>query len=267
VTREVGALQREAVAELTVLDPGGRYQVAGVPPGRHVVEVVAPGHAPGEARVEVRVGTPAPLRADFRLERGARLAGLVVAAGTQQPLSGARVSLESGRGGGALSVQSDARTDEAGAFTLEGLAPGVATLVASRDGHHARILSGVQVGEAAAAPLRIELTPTAPGEEPSVEMVGIGAVLAARGELLVVGEVVPGGGAAEVGLAPGDGILRIDGQPVAQLGFSGAIQHIRGPEGSRVLLSVQRGAALTAEGGASGSPVAELWVPRRRIRR
>ena len=48
-----------------------------------------------------------------------------------------------------------------------------------------------------------------------------------------MGQVLPGGGAAEAGLLPGDGILRVDGQAVAALGFTEAIQRIRGPEGSR----------------------------------
>ncbi|HET9452091.1 MAG TPA: carboxypeptidase regulatory-like domain-containing protein [Aggregicoccus sp.] len=264
VSQRVGALQREPVAELTVLDPGGRYRVAGLPAGRHEVEVVAAGHAPGEAQVEVPDAPRAAVVADFRLEPGARLYGTVVSSGSGKPVAGARVSLETGRGGGALSVQLDGRTDAQGAFTLEGLAPGEATLVASADAHHTRILSGVPVGGAAGArPLRIELTPTKPGEEPSVELVGIGAVLAARGDMLVVGEVVAGGGGAEVGLVPGDGILSIDGQRVAELGFTEAIQRIRGPEGSRVVLGVRRGAGLAADGGTG--PVAELAVPRRRI--
>ncbi|MBF5042532.1 MULTISPECIES: carboxypeptidase regulatory-like domain-containing protein [Myxococcaceae] len=267
VSQAVGPLRREGVAEQTVLDPEGRYRVAGVPSGELVVEVAAPGHAPAEARVQVPEGAKGPLTADFALEPGARLTGTVVERDSGKPLADARVSLESGQGGGALSVRLDARTDASGAFALEGLAPGRATLVASLAGHHTRLLSGVPVERGqASAPVRIELTATKPGEEPSVELMGIGVVLAARDDMLVVGEVMAGGGGAEAGLSPGDGILSIDGQPVAQVGFSGAVGLIRGPEDSRVLLGVQRGAALAPDGGA-GAPVQPVWVVRRRIRR
>jgi carboxyl-terminal processing protease len=58
-------------------------------------------------------------------------------------------------------------------------------------------------------------------------------------------------------MQPGDAILAIDGAPAAALGFEGAVERIRGAEGSVVQLSVRRGA---------GEPY-ELAVPRRRIQR
>jgi len=51
---------------------------------------------------------------------------------------------------------------------------------------------------------------------------------------------VESGGAAEAGLVAGDLILRIDGRPVAELGFQNAIQALRGPEDSSVQLQVRR---------------------------
>jgi C-terminal processing protease CtpA/Prc len=81
-------------------------------------------------------------------------------------------------------------------------------------------------------------------------------VLAAQGDALVIGRVLEGGGAAEVGLAVGDAVLAVDGVPVQTLGFQGSIEWIRGPEGSTVRLTVRRGDA--------GAPT-EIDVPRRRI--
>jgi C-terminal processing protease CtpA/Prc len=52
--------------------------------------------------------------------------------------------------------------------------------------------------------------------------------------------VVPGGGAADAGLVPGDQILAIDGTPVARLGYEGSIGVIRGPEGTTVVLRLRR---------------------------
>jgi C-terminal processing protease CtpA/Prc len=69
--------------------------------------------------------------------------------------------------------------------------------------------------------------------------------------------VIPGGGGAEVGLVPGDAILSIDGVATVELGFAGAVERIRGPEGTTVALVVRR---------ADGSTVA-MAVPRRALNR
>jgi C-terminal processing protease CtpA/Prc len=89
-------------------------------------------------------------------------------------------------------------------------------------------------------PLTIDLAEVARGEQPTMEYVGIGAVLRASGDAMVIEEVVPGGGAAEVGLLPGDGIVSIKNVPAVTLGFAGSVQLIRGPEGTFVHLTVRR---------------------------
>jgi C-terminal processing protease CtpA/Prc len=103
----------------------------------------------------------------------------------------------------------------------------------------------------------VELTPAAEGEEPRVELAGIGVVLQIAGDGLRVARVAPGGGAAEVGIAAGDEILFVDGRPVAEVGFKGAIDMIRGPEGSTVILGMRR---------AGEGPVVPVPVPRRLVR-
>jgi hypothetical protein len=260
VMLKVGPLQRESFTQLSFIDPGGRYEVAGLPPGSYVVQVVAPGYAATESPVEVTEETRAPVRADFALSRGARLTGRVVEAGSERPLAQARVSVEGIFGEGALSVRFDALSDAKGDFAIDGLPPHEVSLYAAAEGHHSRVISNV-LARPGAAPLIIALRKTDEGEEPQVDLVGIGAVLAARDDALVVGQVVAGGGAAEAGLAVGDGVLRIDGVPVVELGFGGSINRIRGPENSRVVLSVRRAHA----GDAGAGPVVEIPVTRKRI--
>ena len=53
-------------------------------------------------------------------------------------------------------------------------------------------------------------------------------------------------------------LLGIDGLIVTEIGFEQAVQRIRGPEGSSVVLLVRR---------AAGGEPAEIVVTRRRIRR
>ncbi|MGZ3457564.1 MAG: carboxypeptidase regulatory-like domain-containing protein [Archangium sp.] len=262
-----GPMQRDSFAQHPFIDARGRYEVAGVPPGSYVVQVAAHGYAPSEADVEVPKGATGPVTTDFALAHGAKMAGRVVEEGSGLPLERARISVEGvGTSGGALSLRYDALTDAQGHFTLDGLPPGEMSLFVSADQHHSRIISGITVqGEGDTAPPQtIELRKTDKGEEPQVELVGIGAVLAPREDALVLGEVLPGGGAAEAGLVTGDGIVRIDGRPVVELGFPNAVQHIRGAEGSRLVLGVRK---VSAVGSGGTPPIMDIMVTRRRIRR
>lgn len=259
-----GPLQRESFVQLSFIDAQGRYTVAGVPPGSYVVQVAAHGYAPAEATVEVPKDSAGPVTADFSLERGARMTGRVVEAGTDLPLERARISVEGMGTAGALSVRYDALTDAEGNFTLDGLPSGEVSLFVSADKHHSRIISGIKVRGDTAPPQTIDLRPTEEGEEPQVELVGIGAVLAPREDALVLGQVFPGGGAAEAGLVTGDSIVRIDGRPVVELGFTNAVQSIRGPEGSKLVLGVRKADTPGTEGNPA--PVVDVTVTRRRLR-
>jgi C-terminal processing protease CtpA/Prc len=108
-------------------------------------------------------------------------------------------------------------------------------------------------------PVLVELSPVAPGEDPRVELAGIGAGLEKKGDVLRITMVAPAGGAAEVGLAPGDEVLAIDGVPVKAMTLGQAIPLIRGPEGTVVTLLVVRGADSSRTAVAIG-------VPRRLVR-
>ena len=208
------------------------------------------------AEERVRVETVAEI--ELRLRRAGRLRGRVIDGSTQNPIAGARVELEGTLGGDDSAVPLVAATvsDDSGSFALSGLGRGPFSLVSGAPGHHGRITSGLTLDEGGeGAPITIDLTPTDPGEAPKLELVGIGAVLQGQGDALVIVAVMPAGGAAEAQLGAGDQIVDIDGVPVTELGFAAAIERIRGPEGSVVLLRVRR------SGGES-----DVTVPRRRIR-
>jgi hypothetical protein len=244
---------------LSVIDPSGCYLIDDLHAGPAAVVIAAPGHAPSP---ELAVDVPEPgageTVADATLEPGGTLTGVVMDEESRAPLAGASLEVEGALAAAASTfpVLSSATTDAAGRFTLGGL-PKRFSIYAAAAGHHARIVGGIEVGSGATAgPIVVPLRALGEGEEPRVELAGIGAVLAARGEGLVLATVVPGGGAAEAGLTEGDLIVRVDGRPVVELGMTGAIDAIRGPEGTFVVLTVRRG---------EGAPQ-EIRVARRLVR-
>ncbi len=73
---------------------------------------------------------------------------------------------------------------------------------------------------------------------------GIGSMVEWSEEDLAVRitEPFPGSPAAEAGLVPGDLVIAVDGEPVAELGMSGTISKVRGPVDTAVRLDIRRGA-------------------------
>ncbi len=240
VSERQGPLVTHAVRTATVFDADGRFAIRHLVRGTYVVTAVAEGYAAAPER-EVAVDSDASV--DFTLSRGGKLVGFVRSRKTNAPLERARVSLEDryGSNGAAASISSVATTDRDGRFELTGIASGTRSVLAAAEGHHGRVIGGLAFGESV-GPIEIALSPVAEGEEPRIELVGIGAILAAKDDVLIVGKVAPGGGAAEAGLAIGDALLSIDGIPIVNLGFGGAIARIRGAEGTTVSLLVRRAA-------------------------
>jgi hypothetical protein len=248
------------IRSATIVDATGRFEIGGLPPGPVALVASSPGYVTSEA-VEATVPEhPGVAEVEIRLAEGGRVAGRVTDRVSGQPVPGARVALESEAGDAStvLDPGAVAVTGADGSFQVGGLPPRTASLLVSADGHHARIVGGIEVREGATAgPVEVRLTPVADGEDPHVELAGIGATLERRGRAsLRITGVVPGGGAAEAGLAPGDMILSVEGRPLSELGMGDAVELIRGPEDTRVRLVVRRGE----------NPAAEVWVWRRLVR-
>jgi hypothetical protein len=253
-----GRLERGPDRATTVFDAQGRYDLLALPEGHYAVVAVAEGYAPAAER-ELDLAEGGEATCDFTLKRGGTLSGRVLDGQSRDPIARAHVALEGAIGGddGPVPLVASATSDDEGRFQLGGIEAGVRSILVTAERHHGRILSGLRIDEQGnLGPLTIELTPTEPGEKPSIELIGIGAVLRGSGDHLVIDKVIAGGGAAEAGLGPGDEVLAVDGELVTTLGFAPAIGAIRGPENSTVRLTIRRG-----EG-----PPADRLVLRRRIR-
>jgi hypothetical protein len=257
VARVEGIENIGAPTVLPVVDGSGHFAVHNLGDGTHRVRAVAAGRSPSD-EVTVRVANEnSPVT--LTLPAGAVISGMVRDRTTSQPIADARVSLEGRYTVTDLPVDLLARTttDARGHFELQGIPRGPRAVVVAAPGYHGRILSGITVEEGRAVEgLVVDLAAVEDGGVAALELVGIGVMLSARAEVMVIGRVMPGGGAAEAGLHDGDEVHSVDGTPVGTLGFEGTVQRIRGPEGSTVRLQVRSG----------GGELREVVVTRRRIR-
>ncbi len=258
VAEAIGALQYAERAAQRFANEAGRFEFPGLAPAPYRVVVVADGHAPWVREVALAPGGAPTL--EVELAPGGVLTGLVVREDDGRPIPNARVAAEglSGLARGAQPHLGTTRTDAAGRFRLEGLGDAKVAVTVRADGFHSRISPEIEVlAGSVSGPLEIALAPRDEGEREKIELAGVGAVLTSVGDSLIVRNVAPDSGAAEVGIAPGDRILRINGREVTELGFEGSVRAIRGPEGTTVSL------AILPQGSP---PVVELSVRRGRVR-
>jgi hypothetical protein len=225
----------------SIFDAEGRFEIAGIAAGDYQVIAQAHGFAPSAPVPATAESEPDEVTVTVRT--GATLIGTMIDAETKAPLENGKVTVDGalGEGSSAVPLVTTAITRADGGFELAGIAPGRRSVSAGAYQHHMMIVGPFDVADGARlGPITIELTPTAPGETPRIELAGIGAALAAEGDVLRVDRVIAGGGAEQAGITAGDHVLAVDGTSVTALGLDGAIQRIRGPVGTQVILRIER---------------------------
>jgi hypothetical protein len=242
VSRRDGPAKEVTVASRAVVDAEGRFTVPDLAPGDYRVRATAIGHAPS-APVDAALSGPSGGPVEIRLGHGGKLIGRLVEAVGGAPIALARISLEGQLDGStAAPTAVNALTNADGDFELTGVPPGPRSIFVGAGQHNMRIIAGLHFEEGVTTgPITIDLSRPRDGEEPHMDLAGLGAQLHADGDGLRIDKIYPGSGALDAGLAPGDTILAVDGTTVASLGMDDTIQRIRGPEGSSIRLSVRKG--------------------------
>ncbi|MEO6951542.1 MAG: carboxypeptidase regulatory-like domain-containing protein [Polyangia bacterium] len=224
-----------------VYDAEGRFEVRGVLPGRYAVQVLAAGYAASASRVvEVVESCGMSSEETFSLGHGGTVFGRITDGATHHPLVG-RVSMEGfvDTGSAPIKVNSSATSDSGGNFEIGGLPAGRRSLVAEVDGFHRRMAAGVDISDGArTGPIDLELDAVGQGEAARMQITGVGAVLRPGDGAAEIVDTVPGGGAEQAGLKPGDRIVAIDGNEVRGMSFDDAMQAIRGAENTTVALGI-----------------------------
>jgi hypothetical protein len=220
-------------------EEAGAFRLERMPAGKYVLVASASGQPPGKSdSVSVDIGqTTRNVR--IVLPRAATLTGTIRDDETRRPIAGAVVQLDAMTGGGGPSVTPPATTDAQGNYSLTGVPPGPFSVRIEHSSYKGRIVSGLTTRGATSIREDINLKPRGDGGASS-ELEGIGAMLAPSPGGVVIASVIESGPAANAGIKRGDRFVRIDGVSALEMTVSDAIQRLRGPEGSRVSVSVAR---------------------------
>jgi carboxypeptidase family protein/PDZ domain-containing protein len=217
-------------------DPGGAFSIDRLAPGSYVLTATTEGKPIARSQ-SLEVG-PGRVNSGVRIvmAAGGTVDGRVYDEGKNAPVVGARVAFDA-----LTSTQPDASpgvfTDGEGNFRLENAPAGPFTLRVEHEGYRTRLVSGLRVASRQSLRQEISLAPT---EAPGLAFGGIGATLQQTREGLVFTDAFANDPAYRAGVRSGDRLRRINGDSVEGLSLADAIQRLRGPGGTVLLVTVER---------------------------
>ncbi|MBU0550040.1 carboxypeptidase regulatory-like domain-containing protein [Myxococcota bacterium] len=241
-------------------DPDGRFRLGPLAAGSARLWAAAEGYQPVDSpALDVQAGAEVE-GVVLRLRRSIVLIGRVLDAQTGRPIEGASLTPAEWRAQ-VLAETAAVYTDAQGRYRLSTLPGARSSLYVEAEGYRRLLVGGVEGRPGATVNRDLRLTALAEGERQGTgELTGIGAVLRAHPQGVLIDQLVEGGPASEV-LAPGDVVVGVGARP-GGLDVRRAAQAIRGEPGSEVRLWVKRGGQ-----GAPTSLIlrrARVEMPRRR---
>ena len=232
---------RGGAAAQRVLSEDGRFHLQ-LPPGRYEIRAGADGAGPA-AQIAEAPGAGDSAEVVFELSAGGTIEGTVRDAATGAPLDGVRVSVSRSRiyafgRGSDVPGEPGTLTGADGTFRLAGVPTDRRVPVfAWKPGYRPTRPSVVRAGEGASARVEIVL---APGGEGESAFGGVGLTLGRTRDAVVVAEVIEGGPGWSAGIRRGDRLVAVEGVAVAPADLAAAIDRVRGPVGTPVVLDLVR---------------------------
>ena len=220
--------------------PDGRFKSHTLQPGRYGLSIEVSGRPDVRtSRFVVTAGQTTDV-GRIVVGMGGAVSGRALSADTGEPLAGVFVNGESGRGG--------TTTGPDGRFKLTALSDETRSLWLRKEGHVARMISGLRAPESDVLDLGdLMITPQKDPNKPRMQYSGVGIQVQFAPGRILVDRVFEGGPAGRNGLERGTAILEINGFSVDELTPRQAIEMMRGESGTEVSLGVQR----------PGSPIIE----------
>jgi len=223
-------------------DAKGGFRWENLAPGTYVLTASSAGKPPTRSDPIAVAGGSFTRGVRIVLARGGLVKGHVYDE-KHAPVAGADLSFDQV----SSVVASSARTksDDSGAYILDGAPAGPFSVRADKGGFRQRIVTGQTVASGETLALDIVLSAASSGT--TLEFGGIGATLGQTHDGLTFQSVFPGDPADRAGLHAGDIIMRVDGESTDSMSVADVLQRLRGEAGTTVGITVQRA-------GSNGAP-------------
>ncbi|MEO1483064.1 MAG: carboxypeptidase regulatory-like domain-containing protein [Myxococcota bacterium] len=233
----LGQKTRRLLSERLVVGAASDFLFPDTGPGRYRVEVIQSDGAAIQRDVDIEDETSMVLQ----LDPGALLTGRVISE-TDAPVNGAEIRLRrvGARRRALEPPPPTAYSDANGAFSLRSVPAGAWSFAVRATGFAPRFTEPLESrGAGEMVPLMVQLSPRVGGPAAPDDEGGIGVEFRSRVYELLVVSVLPGGGARDAGLRPGDRVVRVEGQPISEIGYARTLDRLRGAAGTTIELEVR----------------------------